>query len=312
MSASPLVSIIIRTRDRPLGLREALESVAAQTYPNLEVVAVNDGGQPVRAILEEVLGPTPRAWTLIEWPDNRGRGRAGNAGLLAARGDYLGFLDDDDVLYPEHLAILMAHFAANPADRVAYTDAFQANQVPDPSAPYGYRTVSHELVLSWDVNPEQFRERNWIPIHCPLFRRECLAEAGGFDEGLRLLEDWDFWLRLSWRFPMTHLKRVTGEYRYRSDHPRTADPMAYGSKAEVQEAIARIKAKVPERDAAAPLTGWQAELLCEREALRRAWQSRAAEVVRVLQRWRRWWAPDGSRRHRFARRVIQLFLDTFA
>ena len=255
MSAPPLVSIVVRTRNRPLGLREALESLAAQTYAPIEVVTVNDGGAPVRSIVEETLGPTPRAWTLIEWPDTRGRERAGNAGLLAARGECLGFLDDDDVLYPEHLSVLMAHFAAHPGERVAYTDAYQAQQEPDPSAPSGYRTIARELVLSWDVDPAEFRQRNWIPLHCVLFHRECLAEVGGFDEMLRRLEDWDFLLRLSWRFPMTHVRQVTAEYRYRSDHPRLANPHGFGSTPAYLAALERITAKRPERDALAEMRG---------------------------------------------------------
>jgi len=257
MTATPLVSIIVRTKDRLPGLREALASLAAQTYQNLEVVIVNDGGVPVRGVVEEVLAPPSRAWLLIEWPDNRGRERAANGGLMAARGEFLGFLDDDDILYPQHLSLLMDHLSAHPDEYVAYTDAYQANQVPDSTAPSGYRTVSHELVLSWDVDPLQFRERNWIPIHCPLFRRECLTRVGGFDEELRLLEDWDFWLRLSWCYPMTHIRQITGEYRYRSDHPRESNPLEYGWKPEVQTAIARIKLKDPERDFWAPASPWQ-------------------------------------------------------
>lgn len=251
MSHAPLVSIVVRTRNRPLGLREALESLAAQTWPALEAVVVNDGGAPVRSIVEEVLGATARSWTVIEWPDNRGRERAGNAGLRAARGEHLGFLDDDDVLYPEHLAVLMAHFASRPGERVAYTDAFQATQAPDAAAPYGYRTLSREVMLSWDVNPDEFRRRNWIPLHCVLFHRECLAEVGGLDEDLRRLEDWDFLLRLSWRFPMRHVKHVTAEYRYRTDHQRLADPAGFGGTPAYMAALARIAAKHPDRDALA-------------------------------------------------------------
>jgi glycosyltransferase involved in cell wall biosynthesis len=254
----PLVSIVVRTRNRPLGLREALGSLAAQTHPRLEAVVVNDGGCPVRAIVEEVLGGEAGAasagiaWTLIEWPDNRGRERAGNAGLAAARGEYLGFLDDDDVLYPQHLAVLMAHLAGHPEDRVAYTDAFQADQVADADAPSGYRTVGRRLALSWDVNPAEFRHQNFIPLHCVLFHRSCLAAVGGFDEDLRRLEDWDFLLRLSWAFPMRHLRVVTGEYRYRSDHPRIADPRGFASTPDLFAARARIQAKEPGRDTLAP------------------------------------------------------------
>ena len=250
MSAPPPVSVVVRTRNRPLGLREALESLAAQTHSPLEAVVVNDGGAPVRAIVEEVLGATAVTWMLVEWPDNRGRERAGNAGLAAARGDYLGFLDDDDVLYPEHVATLIAHLGAHPAERVAYTDAWQATQEPDASAPSGYRTTARELALSWDVNPEEFRQRNWIPLHCVLFHRECLAVVGGFDEELRRLEDWDLLLRLSWRFPMTHLKRVTAEYRHRTDHPRLEDPLGFGSTPAYVAALTRIRAKDPRRSAA--------------------------------------------------------------
>jgi hypothetical protein len=272
-SGSPLVSIVVRTRNRPLGLREALASLAAQTWPALEVVVVNDGGTPVRSLVEEALAPTASAWTLVEWPDNRGRERAGNAGLATARGEYLGFLDDDDVLYPEHVSVLMAHFAAHPDARVGYTDAYQATQEPDASAASGYRTLSRELVLSWDVNPEEFRRQNWIPLHCVLFHRACLAAVGGLDETLRRLEDWDFLLRLSWRFPMAHLKRVTAEYRHRTDHPRLADPLGFGSTPAYLSALERIRGKQPDRDAFAGAGGGGGPAPDERSGPARRWWS---------------------------------------
>jgi LmbE family N-acetylglucosaminyl deacetylase len=129
IEAGPLVSVVVRTRDRPDLLREALGSLARSRYRRLEAVVVNDGGE--RAPLEAVLGAV-RAGVcdparglevrLVDLEANRGRSAAANAGVAAARGEYVGFLDDDDLVSPEHFATLVDLVSAAEV-RAAYTDA---------------------------------------------------------------------------------------------------------------------------------------------------------------------------------------------
>ena len=102
---NPLVSIIVRTKDRPKLLRNALKSIAAQNYRPIEVVLVNDGGCDLPPEdLKGVLGDVDLNYIRLE--HNTGRAHAGNVGIENSKGEFIGFLDDDDELYPEHLEIL--------------------------------------------------------------------------------------------------------------------------------------------------------------------------------------------------------------
>ena len=116
----PLVSIIIRTKDRPGLLVHALNSVQAQTYRNLEIVVVNDGGIDVRDVIDTVVSDIPV--TYIAHETCKGRSEAADSGIKAAKGAYLNFLDDDDVLLPDHVETLVSHLLVT-GEKVAYGNA---------------------------------------------------------------------------------------------------------------------------------------------------------------------------------------------
>jgi len=104
---NPLVSIIVRTKDRPILLKNAIRSIAAQTYRPIEVVLVNDGGCDLDIEeLKSVLGDVSLNYIRLE--KNKGRAHAGNVGMENAKGEYMGFLDDDDKCYSDHIAVLVS------------------------------------------------------------------------------------------------------------------------------------------------------------------------------------------------------------
>ena len=109
----PLVSIIIRSMDRST-LTDALDSVASQTYPNIEVVIVNAKGADHREV-DEWCGHFPQRITTNEGETSLRRSQAGNVGLRVANGDYLLFLDDDDWLAVDHIAKLVDTLITHPA-----------------------------------------------------------------------------------------------------------------------------------------------------------------------------------------------------
>jgi LmbE family N-acetylglucosaminyl deacetylase len=204
----PLVSVVVRTRDRPELLAEALASLAGSVYRRLEVVLVNDGGAPPR-----LPAGFPLPVVRVELDGNRGRAAAGNAGIAAAHGSHLAFLDDDDLVEPEHLATLAGALGAAGV-RVPYTDAAVAVYELAASADGG-RWVERErrLPYSRDFDPDLLLLDNYIPFHTVLLPRELLAQVGALDESLPFFEDWDLLLRLSRRVAFHHLPRVTCEYR---------------------------------------------------------------------------------------------------
>lgn len=100
----PLVSVVLPTYDRPTFLRSAVESVAAQTYPNVELIVVDDYSPTpaARTIDEDSLGSSITL-RVLRGEENRGANAARNEGIQAARGEYVAFLDDDDRWEPEKL-----------------------------------------------------------------------------------------------------------------------------------------------------------------------------------------------------------------
>ncbi|MBT3255910.1 MAG: glycosyltransferase [Deltaproteobacteria bacterium] len=221
--SGPLVSIIVRTKDRPHLLANAIGSIIQQTYANLEIVVINDGGQDVADVLEAVSGDIPIRHVRHE--KCRGRAVAANSGLKAARGTYFNFLDDDDVFYPDHVACLVNHLEMM-HEKVAYSNVLNVYFSGSPETP-GNR-LKEERVFNFDFDPDRLLFENYIPIMSVLFSSEVLEQAKAFSEDLTLFEDWDFWIRVSRHFPFQHLDHTTAEYRfYGSTGMATAHRMKY-------------------------------------------------------------------------------------
>ena len=183
------ISVVIRTKDRPALLREAIDSVRATGYP-AEIVVVNDGG--ARPDVDGIVSGV----TLVEHETSRGRAEAANAGVRAASSDFIVFLDDDDLMYPEHLSTLAA--GAPPC----YSDAVSA---------FAHAKMR---IYSRDFDRELLLLDNYIPLPTVLIRRADFLDLGGFDPAFDLFEDWDFLIRLAQRARFTHIPRITCEIRH--------------------------------------------------------------------------------------------------
>lgn len=229
----PKVSVIVRTRNRPDLLAEALASLAEQEYRRTEVVLVNDGGDPP-AVPDGFPLPVVR----VDLETNRGRSGAAGAGVAAATGDYVAFLDDDDLAAPEHLAAL-ATLVQTPGVRVAYSDAAVAVYELDEAAG---RWVCRDrrLPYSRDFDPDVLLVDNYIPFNTLLIERGLFAEAGPFDPSLPFFEDWDYLIRLSALTPFHHLRRVTCEYR----HFRAGGHHIFGESPRRRADFLSVKARV--------------------------------------------------------------------
>jgi len=123
---TPLVSVVIPTYNQPDFLREALESVFAQTFKDYEVIVVNDGSTDGTAELLEQYGDRIRVVT----QDNQGIGRARNRGMDAAVGRYIAFLDHDDLWHPSKLETQVAYMRDHP-DCVGNSVPFAYSSAPN-------------------------------------------------------------------------------------------------------------------------------------------------------------------------------------
>ena len=207
---SPLVSVIIPTFNRPAMLRESVESVLRQTYKHWEVVVINDGGVDVTALLAS-FHAEDRVRS-VSHQTNQGLAGARNSGLLAARGAFVAYLDDDDIFYPEHLATLVQALGSKGA--VAYTDAYRAHQIRQGER---YVVSQRDVPYSFDFDCDRILVENFIPVLCVMHARECVDQVGLFDPSLKRLEDWDLWIRMSRRFQFIHVPKITCEFRWRDD-----------------------------------------------------------------------------------------------
>jgi LmbE family N-acetylglucosaminyl deacetylase/glycosyltransferase involved in cell wall biosynthesis len=207
-------SVVVRTRNRPALLREALESLATQTQRPARVVVVNDGGAPV----DGIAAPFREAFAIAleQLPDRVGRSAAANRGLARADEELTGFLDDDDRCYPDHFERLLRAHRAGP-EAVVYSDAATVRYRREGE---GWRESQRTLQYSLDFDPDYLLLANYIPIHTLLAPVALFRKAGGFDEDLEYSEDWDLLIRLSAESAFRHVRAVTCEYRvFEEDDP---------------------------------------------------------------------------------------------
>ena len=234
----PLVSILVRTIGRPAWLRGALASCAHQTYPNLEVVVVEDGQESSRAVIEEF---APRlALRYLATPQRMGRARAGNLALEQARGEWLNFLDDDDVLFADHVEVLVD--AARKANALgAFGFAWEtATRVIDRE-----RAIYQEVECVPRHRPAFDRARLWrqnfLPIQTVLFHRSLWERHGGFAEDMEQLEDWNLWTRYTLDTEFVPVGKTTSKYRVPAEAREAAERQARLDAA-YPDALARQKA----------------------------------------------------------------------
>jgi glycosyltransferase involved in cell wall biosynthesis len=183
---TPLVTVVIPTYNRPWELGQALASLRAQTLTDLEVIVVNDGGDTVDAALADEHGLDVRVLNLA---GNSGPSAARNAGIDAARGRYLGFLDDDDLYLPHHLSAAVGVLESAAADMV-YVNATVVAQRAVPGEP-----AAGTLAFDIPFNPDFLAVTNFIPTSAVVCRN--FRDLGvRFDASLRVEEDWELWLHL--------------------------------------------------------------------------------------------------------------------
>ncbi|HUT53932.1 MAG TPA: glycosyltransferase family A protein [bacterium] len=207
-----LISVVMPTFNRPDLIKESIASVLAQTMAEWELIVVNDGGgREVEHTMREYL-TDPRVRYV--YADHGGLSSARNAGMALGKGEYITQLDDDDVFYPDHLATVATAFRGRPEVKVVYTDFYRAIQEKRGDE---WVTVKRAVDYSHEFSREIFRYSTIAPVCNLTHHREALETVGFYNEHILRAMDWDYFTRLSRRYDFLHVKKVTGEFREKSD-----------------------------------------------------------------------------------------------
>lgn len=194
LPARPLISLVMPTyKTDPKYLREAVDSVRSQYYPEWELIVVDDGSEDVA--LEQTMSSYGGDARIKFKPlrENVGISAATNAGLALCEGEFVGFLDHDDTLTPEALLRVAQELAADPELDVVYSD-------------------SDKLTIG-GVRADPFLKPDWSPVyalgamyigHLLVVRTSVAEAAGGFDSAFDKIQDFEFMLRVSERSDRIH------------------------------------------------------------------------------------------------------------
>jgi glycosyltransferase involved in cell wall biosynthesis len=198
MTARPLVSVIMPVHNCARYIAEAVDSVLTQDYPHKELIVVDDGSVDETPAILETYGKRLR----LLRQQNQGAAVARNRALGVAQGELVSFLDGDDVWLPGKLRAQVSYLSNHPATTLLYGNwsvwhPDSAGQWPDPL----------RFADAYDENSVDESGSGWIytrllldSIVCTItamMPTELLRAVGGFDEELRIGEDYDLWLRLS-------------------------------------------------------------------------------------------------------------------
>ena len=216
--STPAVSVVIPAFRVAPYIAETLDSVLTQTCQDFEILVVNDGS-PDGEALRAALAPYRDRVRYLEQPQG-GPSKARNTAIAAARGEFLAFLDGDDLWAPGFLAAQLATLVREPDVVLAWAD----------SQPFGAGADGASLMASAPPSREcdlaALLTAGCVVITSTVVaRRRDVVEAGGFDESLHRCEDFDLWLRLALRGRLRYTRQVLGRRRL---HPssQSAAPAA--------------------------------------------------------------------------------------
>ena len=186
----PKASIIITTHNRPHLLPRAIASACASGQ-DVEVIVVDDASSDETASICQ----STRGITYVRLDRNQGVAGARNVGLVASRGEYISFLDDDDVRLPNSLDEQIEALRKTPDAMLCYAKAIPAVASGKQSEPYPSHCPQGDIFWKLLV-------RNFIPCGTVVVRRTCVSRVGLLDDSIPGIDDWDIWIRIVELFPV--------------------------------------------------------------------------------------------------------------
>jgi len=216
LNAAPAVSVVVSHFDRRAWLPEALDSIAAQTFSDFEIVVVGDAGPDASSLVATWARGRAFPTRHIQRTLNGGVAATRNTGVLAARGALIAYLDDDDLWSPDHLAGLADLLAQRPECGLAYGDAEVWRVTAAPGPPLTW-PVRERLTLAVPFDLDDLKRDDFIVPGGMVHRRALYDAVGPYDESLFVSDDWDWLLRAIALTPFARLPRVVVTVRIQAD-----------------------------------------------------------------------------------------------
>lgn len=196
---NPLVSVIIPCHNYGHFLSRAIKSVLDQHYSHWEAIVIDDGSTDnTREIVASFFFDTRIRY---HYQPKKGLSAARNKGLELSSGSWVQFLDADDCIHPQKLSVQLASAITRPEVGIWFTsfcyfsneEELKANSLLISPEDVSQKIISNDSALS------HLFKYNLMVVNAALSAREPLKKAGLFDEGMRSLEDWDYWIRAAFR-----------------------------------------------------------------------------------------------------------------
>jgi glycosyltransferase involved in cell wall biosynthesis len=276
------VSVIIPCHNTEAFLAETIESVLAQTRPAAEILVIDDGSTDRT---REVAASFGARVTLRSKP-NGGPASARNLGMHLATGEYLAFLDSDDLWYPEKLARQLAAMETNPQIDLLFSEAWMFREER------GARQLLRKIGYTGDPTFRQLLFGDFIPNSTVLLRRSVVDRVGWLNEDRELIgvEDYEYWMRVAYHGTLAGLAEPLAFYRLR-------EGSLMGDGREIEKGLTLALAALSTVESQFPAMWEEAQV--QREALlarlhvragfawkqRRAWVSCLSHYGQALRHW---------------------------
>lgn len=202
------VSVVTPTYNRARFLPDAIASILAQTYADLELIILDDGSvDDTREVLEPFLADERVRYF---YQENQGQSHARNRALGQASGDFVAFLDSDDVWSSDKLENQLAVFEAHPEVDIVHGDEALIDERGAVTSRRNMKRYSGRIT-------RYLLADNSVSITTALVKRRCFDEMGGFDTSIGVADDYELWLRFSARYLFYYEPGIVAFYRVMAD-----------------------------------------------------------------------------------------------
>lgn len=275
----PRISVIIPCYNAALYIAATIESVLAQTLPAAEILVVDDGSQDNSLAVLAGFGERVRILTR----ENGGPAAARNLAIANATGDFIAFLDSDDLWEPEKLARQMAEFSAHPETGLVFSEAIMFREEN------GERAALQRIGYTGDPTFRQLLFGDYIPNSTVIVRREAIESTGPLNESRELVgaEDYEYWMRIALRHQLRGIPASLAWYRIRPGN-------LMGAGEDIENGLRLAKAALEAVESREPSIWpsiWEAHGV-DRAQLFARLHLRAGHAWRQRGEWRRWFGHN--------------------